>query len=124
MRCLPLRTVLPRSCGSAFRFSLRSCLLLIGKQLSYGSISLINGLVRVGSRGRIRIRDRDAPKRPPRYVTRPLALRPIRIPKRVVLVGISVRPAIDHDRFDISAWVEAAGVQHASQLIANVSLER
>src|SRR5206468_3201198 len=52
------------------------------------------------------------------------AVDPERIPQRVVLVRVAVRPAVHRDGHDVACRVEAPGAQHARELIAHVALER
>ena len=49
--------------------------------------------------------------------------RPVRIEQRVVFVGVAVRPAIDGDGGDVARRIEAAGAEHAGELVADVALE-
>jgi hypothetical protein len=45
-----------------------------------------------------------------------LALIPVRIEERIVLVGVAVGPAIDRDGYDVGGWIEAARTQGACHI--------
>ena len=62
------------------------------------------------------------PKRPARHRARLLAaVEPERIPERVVLVGVAVRPAVDGDGQDVARRIEPAAAQHPRHLVADAS---
>src|SRR6185437_9959882 len=69
---------------------------------SYGSPCLINGGIGVGACPGVRISDGDAPELLPADYARPLLLGPIGIGKGVVLISVTVRPAIYGDAGDVA----------------------
>jgi hypothetical protein len=93
------------------------------QQFLDGPVALIDGLVGVGSGGCVRIGNRNSSVSLARDVARALARGPIGIPKRVVLVGVAMRPAVDGDRVDIARRIESPCPEHAFELITNTSLE-
>src|SRR5271156_1920027 len=78
---------------------------LAHKQLGHGPVGLVDRCVGVGSG--IGIGDRDRAESGSADLVRCLPLLPIRVEQRVVLVGITVRPAIDRDRSDVARRVES-----------------
>jgi hypothetical protein len=88
------------------------------------SISLVDSLIGVCGRSGVGIRDGDPPQAPAGNLAGTLAIRPIRVPQRVVLISVSVWPPIDCDRLDVSRWIEAATAQHAGELVPDISLKR
>jgi hypothetical protein len=80
---------------------------LAHKQLRHGPVGLVDRCVGVGCGSGIGIGDRDRAETGSADPVRCLPLLPIRFEQRVVLVGITVRPAIDRDRSDVARRVEA-----------------
>src|SRR5271170_4079104 len=85
--------------------------------------ALIDGLVGVSSRSGVGIGDGNPPVAPARNIAGAFAFRPIWVPQRVVLVGITVRPAVDGNRFDVSCGIESACTEHTLQLVTDVPLK-
>src|SRR6266699_615442 len=79
------------------------------------------GRCRLG--GSVGVGDGDAPESPPGNVAGPLAFRPIRIPERIVFIGITVGPAIDGDSLDVACRIEPAGRQDTRQLVSDIALK-
>jgi hypothetical protein len=84
---------------------------------------LVDRLIRVGKRSRIRIRNVNLTKCLPPNLTRRLTRRPFRIVQRVVLVRVAVRPAIHRDSLNIARRIESSGTKHPVQVITDVGLE-
>src|ERR1700674_3074775 len=117
-RCIPISW----SLADCRRSSSSSCVMafvthFFAEQLFDGAMRLIDGRVGVCRRGGVRIRDRDTPERPASDFMRRLTGRPLRIVERVVLVAVAVRPPVDGDGLDVAGRVEAAGAEHARELI-------
>src|SRR5262249_15757301 len=49
---------------------------------------------------------------------------PLRVPQRIVLIGISVWPSVDGDGSDIACWIESCWRQHATEFVTDVPLKR
>src|SRR5262245_2929970 len=94
-----------------------------GNQFGDRPMGLVDRLVRVSRSRRIRIRDRDSTEPFAPDLARRLPLGPIRVPKRVVFVGVAMGPAIDGNRVDIACRIELPVFQHTRQLITNAPLE-
>src|ERR1700758_273391 len=84
---------------------------------------LINRHIGVGARSRVGIRDRDAPERLPPQHPRLLPRLPLRQIQAEWREGVSVRPAVDNDAFNIACGIEARSAKHPPQLVTYVSLE-
>src|SRR5450631_4263723 len=86
-----------------------------------GAISLVNRCVRVGERFSVGIRDGNSAEWLSADNAGLFILRPIRIVKRIVFVGVTVRPTIDGNRLNIARWIEAARPEHRAQLLTDVA---
>src|SRR5260370_24848098 len=94
---------------------------LTGEQLLHRPVTLINCLVGLGGRSCIGIGNCDTAKGSTCNFTRSLTLTPIWVPKRVLLVCVSMRPAIYGDRIDVPRRIKTAGAQYTSKLAADNS---
>src|SRR5450432_677775 len=94
-----------------------------GQQFLNRAIGLIESLIGVGGGSGIRVGDGDATKALSCDVAGSFSNRPVRVPQRVVLVGVTVGPAIHGYAFDIARGIESAWSQNSAQLITNISLE-
>src|ERR1039458_718975 len=98
----------------------RSC----SYDLAHGAITLIDGGIGVGMTVSVRVRDLDSPERLPANHTRTFRRRPVeRLEQCVVLVGISVRPAVDRNCLNVASGIETAGGEDATKLISHLTLE-
>src|SRR5579862_7255724 len=79
------------------------------QQFLDGAMRLINRRIRVGRGAGVRVGDGDAAAARPADLVRRGSLRPVRIEQRVILVGITVRPAVDGDGGDVAFLIEPAG---------------
>src|ERR1700678_987921 len=73
------------------------------------AIGLIDSRVGVGESFGVGIRDRDSSKGLTANYAGLLIFRPIRVEKRIVLVGVAMRPTIDRDRLNVARRIEAGG---------------
>src|SRR5208282_6348277 len=72
----------------------------------------------------VRVRDLDSPERLSANHTRTFGRRPVeRLEQCVVLVGISVRPAVDRNCLNVASGVETTGGERAVKLIPYLALE-
>src|SRR5438477_7114853 len=72
-------------------------------------MSMIDRAISVGVRAGICVGDRYAPKRLPRHFARRLSsFQPELVPKRVVLVGVAVRPPIYSNGTDVPHRIETS----------------
>src|SRR5262249_7951919 len=90
------------------------------RQLVDRAVRLINRRIGGGGCAGIRVGDRDPPERLAADLARRLPVGPVRIPQRVVLVGVAVRPPVDRDRIDVTRRIEVGAIENARQLIANL----
>src|SRR5215831_14465761 len=81
----------------------------LGKEFGDGAVGLIDSDIRVCSGAGVGVGDGDMAKSLAANLVRSLACGPLRIEKRVVLVAVAMRPAIDGDGFDIAGGIEATG---------------
>src|SRR5271155_2939204 len=89
----------------------------------HGAMRLVDRRVGVSGGAGVRVGDRDAAEGSPANLMWRAALRPVWIEQWVVLVGVSVRPAVNCDRRNIRVRIEAAAAQDAHELVANFVLE-
>src|ERR1700728_25082 len=80
-----------------------------------------NRCLRLGAR--IRVGDGDAPEALAPEDVRRLAFGPFGIEQRRVTVRVAVWPAIDGDAENVLLRIEAAGTEHAPELVAHLVLE-
>src|SRR5580692_6098535 len=73
------------------------------------AIGLIDSRVGVGESFGVGIRDRDSSKGLTANYAGLLIFRPIRIEKRIVFVGVAMRPTIDRDGLNVARRIEAGG---------------
>src|SRR5579863_2200311 len=100
------------------------CQLFFGRNFADCSISLIDGNVRVGVAIGVGIRNMNAAERLPSNYAGTIGIWLVQwFKQRVVLVGVTVRPAIHGNPLNVSSGVESAAGEHTSKLIANVALE-
>src|SRR5580698_566733 len=112
------------SCVVRASFIFPASALSAGSQLFlHGAVGLIDGLVGVSSRSRVRICDGDATEALPSNLARRLSLGPFRIPQIVVFVRVAVRPPIHRNGIDVARGIKPTGAQDASKLIPNIALE-
>src|ERR1700735_239941 len=96
---------------------------LARQQLLHSSIALIDRLVGVGGSRGIGVRNGNPPEALSCDIARPFPLRPVRVPQRVVFVGISMGPAVNRNRLYIAGRIKTAATQHAHKLVADVSFK-
>src|SRR5262245_32176399 len=95
------------------------------KEFADRSMGLIDGHISVGARASIGIGNRNVAEgltadNPGFFF---LGL-PLRIEERVRRIGVTVRPAVHGNRFDVVRRIEAGISQHTAELIANVPFKR
>ena len=92
-------------------------------ELVHRAVRLVHRLIRVGRGRGVGVGNRDAPEWLAANLARRLPGGPIRIPERVVLVRVTVRPAVHGNRVNVSRGVESTVFEHTRKLIPNSSLE-
>src|SRR5260370_18285421 len=106
---------------AACSFSGRA-LQLAAQKFADGAPCLIDGHIRVGPCAGIGVGDSDLAERLPANDPGLLLFFPVWIEQRVRREGISMRPAVDDDAFDVFRRVETCPTQPAAQLVAHISL--
>src|SRR5258707_2870487 len=94
------------------------------QQFLHGRVALIHGLVGVSRCGSVGIGNGNPSVMLARDIAWTLAFGPIPIPQRVVLVGITVGPAVDSNSLDVARGVEASSAKNSGKLIADIPLKR
>src|SRR5208282_2079740 len=88
-------------------------------------MGLVDGGISVGVAVGVRVRDLDSSKGLAGGYTWTLRRRTVQgLEQFVVLVGVSVGPAVDGDGLNIARGIETSGGEHAAELVAHVTLER
>src|SRR6476619_1416473 len=123
MRILPVRSCRSAAWSRAPAVGSRTHSKLILQELLHRPVRLIDRGIVVGGGASIGVGDRNAAETRPAKHVRRRTFRPVRVKQRIVFVGVTMRPAVDGDRRDISFGVEPAGAKDVRQLAANVAFE-
>src|ERR1700732_1353802 len=103
---------------------LGSSSLLARYNLRHRTMALINSNVGVGVAIGVGIGNVDPPEWLSPNYARALGSGPVkRFKQRVVLVGISMRPAVHGDGLNVASGIEASSGENPAKLIANIALE-
>src|SRR5215468_4791170 len=109
------RTILPQE---------NRCLAASVKEFADRPMSLVDRDIGVSARAGIGVGNGDIAEGPaaddPGFFFFGL---PLRIKKRVRRIGVTMRPAIDSNRFNVTGRVKSCASEHAVQLIPYVALE-
>src|ERR1700678_363338 len=89
------------------RFRLFWCYPSGAEEFLHGAVRLVNRAIRVSRGAGIRICNGDAAERRPADFVGRATCRPVRIEQWIVLVSITVRPAIDRDSCNVGVRIEA-----------------
>src|SRR5712692_2319621 len=85
---------------------------------------LVDCFVGVGKRPRIRIGDVNSTERLPADLAGRLTCGPLRIIERVVLIRVTVRPAVHGDSLNVARGIKSSGGKHAPKLSPDIPFER
>src|SRR5579864_2857628 len=88
------------------------------------AIRLVDGAVSVGRETRVGIGNNNTPEGLPCEEIGAVLRVVVRVPKRVVLRRVAVRPAIDGNPFDVAYRIETGSGEHACELVADIAFER